>query len=125
MPSRDPRGTSSLNMRFIPRKITSRLSPKHPKKTILGTLKSGTKFVGAGLLMGAGAEIAGHISSKAQQADDGAQYITITDLGPSIARFDSVEANTDGSRSRWLFSTRNPLTFGIPTFVLAIVIVLT
>ena len=73
------------------------LSPKHPKKTILGTLKSGTKFLGAGLLMGAGAELAGHISSKAQQADDGAQYITITDLGPSIARFDSVEANTDGS----------------------------
>ena len=47
--------------------------------------------------MGAGAEIAGHISSKAQEADDGAQYITITDLGLSIARFDSVEANTDGS----------------------------
>ena len=86
-------------MRFIPRKLTSRLFPKYPKKTVLGTLKSGTKFLGAGLLMGAGAELAGHISSKAQQAD-GAQYITITDLGPSIARFDSVEANTDGSSPR-------------------------
>ena len=125
MPSRDLRGIPSLNMRFIPRKITSRLSPKNPKKTILGTLKSGTKFLRAGLLMGAGAEVAGHISSKAQQADDGAQYITITDLGPSIARFNSVEANTDRSRSKWLFGTRNPLTFGIPTFILELGIVLT
>merc|ERR1712115_492630 len=77
----------------------------------------------AGLLMGAGAEIAGHISSKAQQADNGAQYVTITDWGPSLIRSDSVEASSDGSR-RWLFGTRNPLTFGIPTFLIAIIIVL-
>ena len=83
-------------MRFTPKKITSRLLPKNPKKTILGTLKSSSKFLRMGLLMGAGAEVAGHISSKAQQADDSAQYITITDLGPSIACFDSVGANTDG-----------------------------
>ena len=36
------------------------------KKNFLGTLKIGTKLVGAGMLMGAGAEIAGDISSKAQ-----------------------------------------------------------
>ena len=87
-------------MRFILRKLTSRLSPIHPKKTILGTLKDGTKLVAAGLLMGGGAEIAGHISRKAMEADNGAQYITITDLGPSIACFDSIEANTDGSSVR-------------------------
>ena len=79
---------SSLRMRFIPRRLTKKLSPKNGKKTILGTLKIGTKLVGAGLLMGAGAEVARHISSKAQEADDGAQYITITDLGLSIAHFD-------------------------------------
>ena len=112
-------------MRFTPKKILSRLSPKNPKKSILGTLKTSSKFLGMGLLMGAGAEVAGHISSKAQQADEGAQFITITDLGPSIARFDSVEANTDGPRSKWLFGTRNPLTFGIPTFILALGILLT
>ena len=100
MPSRGLRVASNLKMRFIPRGLTLRLSPKHPKKTILGTLKDGTKLVGAGLLMGGGMEIAGHISRKAQEADNGAQYITITDLGPSIACFDSVEANTDGSSAR-------------------------
>ena len=73
--------------------------------------------------MGAGAEIAGHISSKAQQADNGAQYVTITDWGPSLICSDSVEASSDGSR-RWLFGSRNPLTFGIPTFLIAIIIVL-
>ena len=50
--------------------------------------------------MGGGMEIAGHISEKAQEADIGAQYIIITDLGPSIARFDSVEANTNGSSAQ-------------------------
>ena len=39
-------------------------------KTFVGTLKTGTKLVGAGLLMGAGAEIAGHISSQAQDVDE-------------------------------------------------------
>ena len=111
---------SSSKMRFIPRRLTKKLSPKNGKKTILGTLKTGTKFVGAGLLMGAGAEVAGYISSKATETDDGAQYITITDLGPSIARFDSVEANTDGSKAHWFPGTRNPLSLGIPTFVLAV-----
>ena len=112
-------------MRFILSKLTSRFSLKHPKKTILGTLKDGTKLVAAGLLRGSGAEIVGHISRKAQEAEDGAQYITITDLGPSIACFDSVEANTDGSCARWLFGTQNPFTFGIPTFLLVTFIVLT
>ena len=88
-------------MRFTPRKWSKKLSPKNGKKTILGTLKTGTKLVGAGLLMGAGAEIVGHISSKAKDVDEGSQFIMIEDLGPSIARFDSVDATTDGSKVHW------------------------
>ena len=116
---------SNLRMRFIPRRLTKKLLPKNGKKTILGTFKTGTKLIGAGLLMGAGAEVTGHISSKATETEDGAQFITITDLRPSIARFDSVDANTDGSKAHWFPSTRNPLTLGIPTFALAVFIVLT
>ena len=111
-------------MRFLPKKLPKLSKNQSNKKTVLGTLKSGSKWLGAGLLMGAGAEIAGHISSKAQQADDGAQYVSINDWGPSLIRSDSVEASSDGSQ-RWLFGTRNPLTFGIPTFLIAILIVLT
>ena len=112
-------------MRFLPKMKLPKLSQtKSNKKILLGTLKGSSKWLGAGLLMGAGAKVASHISSKAQQADDGAQYVSITDWGPSLIRSDSVEASTDGSR-RWLFGTRNPLTFGIPTFLIAILIVFT
>ena len=82
-------------MRLIPQKLSQELSPKYIEKPILGTLKTGTKLVGAGILMGAGAKIAGHISSKAQGVDEGSQYIMIEDLGPSLARFDSIDATTD------------------------------
>ena len=109
-------------MRLFPKKMPKRSKSKSNKKVVLGTLKSGSKWLGAGLLMGAGAEIAGHISSKAQQVDNGAQYVTITDWGPSLIRSDS-EASSDGSQ-RWLFGSRNPLTFGIPTFLIAIMIVI-
>ena len=97
-------------MRFLPKKLPKLSKSKSKKKILLGTLKSSSKWLGAGLLMGAGAEVAGHISSKAQQADDGAQYVTITDWGPSLIRSDSVKASSDGSQ-RWLIGTRNPLTF--------------
>ena len=111
-------------MRFLPKLKLPKLSKtKSNKKILLGTLKGSTKWLGAGLLMGAGAEVASHISSKAQ-ADDGAQYVSITDWGPSLIRSDSVEASTDGSR-RGLFGTRYPYVFGIPTFLVAILIVLT
>ena len=53
-------------MRFLPKKLPKLSKNQSNKKTVLGTLKSGSKWLGAGLLMGAGAEIAGHISSKAQ-----------------------------------------------------------
>ena len=72
--------------------------------------------------MGAGAEVASHISAKAQ-ADSGAQYVSITDFGPAIIREDSVEASSDGHR-RGLFRTRYPYILGIPTFLLAILTVL-
>ena len=54
--------------------------------------------MGAGILMGVGAEIAGHISSKAQVVDDGSQYIMLEDSGPSLAIFDSIKATTDGPK---------------------------
>ena len=51
-------------MKFFPQKLSGWLSPTHIKKPILGTLKTGSKLVGAGILKGAGAEIAGNMSSK-------------------------------------------------------------
>ena len=75
-------------MRLIPQKWSGKLSQKPIKKTFLGTLKTGTKLVSASMLMGAGAEIAGHISSKAQGVNEGSQYVMIKDLGLSFARFD-------------------------------------
>ena len=81
------------------RKWQKKLSPKHAKKTFVGTLKTGTKLVGAGLLMGASAKITGHISSQAQDVEEGSQVIRIEDWGPSIACFDSVDATTDSSKA--------------------------
>ena len=83
----------------MPRGLTSKLCPKNPKKSVIGTLKDGTKLIASGLMLGGGMELAGAISRKAQSADtdNGAQYISFTDLGPSIARFDSVDANTNTS----------------------------
>ena len=86
-------------MRFMPRKWQKKLSPKHAQKTFVGTLKTDTKLVGAGLLMGAGAEIAWHISSQVQDVEEGSQVIRIEDWGPSIARFNSVDATIDGSKA--------------------------
>ena len=88
----------------------------------MGTLKGGTKWLGAGLLMGAGAEIASHVSAKVQ-ADSGAQYVSITDFGPALIREDSVEASSDDQRPG-LFGTRHPYILGISTFLLAILTVL-
>ena len=111
-------------MRWLPKLKLPKLSKtKSNKKLLLGTLKGSSKWLGAGLLMGAGAEVASHISAKTQ-ADNGAQYVSITDWGPSLIREDSVEASSDGPR-RGLFGTRYPYVFGIPTFLLAILIVLT
>ena len=84
----------------MPQKWSGKFSPKCIKKPFLGTLKTGTKLVGTGILMGAGAKVAVHISSKAQGVDEGSQYIMIEDLGPSVSRFDSVDATTDGSKTR-------------------------
>ena len=75
-------------------------------------------------MFGGGMEIAGAIARKSQSAetDNGAQYISFTDLGPSIARFDSVDANTNTPTRPWLFGSRH--IFGIPTFILAVLIVI-
>ena len=52
---------------------------------MLAILKTGTKLVGVSMLMGAGAEIAGHISSKGQVVNEGSQYVMIEDLGTPIS----------------------------------------
>ena len=67
-------------------------------------------------------EMARAIARKYQSAetDNGAQYISFTDLGPAI---DSVDANTNACTGPWLFGSR--CVFGIPTFILALFIVIT
>ena len=40
----------------------------------------------------------------------------IKDLGPSLARFDSIDATTDGSRPRWFPGTYSPVTLEFPIF---------
>ena len=54
-------------MKLFPQKLSGKLLPKLIKKPLLGTLKTGLKHVGVG------AEIAGHISSKAQGVEEGSQ----------------------------------------------------
>ena len=59
-------------MRILPKWKLPKLSKtRSNKKVILATLKGGTKWLGAGLLMGTGAEIASHVASKVQDTSDG------------------------------------------------------
>ena len=111
-------------MRILPKwKIPKRSKTRSNKKVILATLKGGTKWLGAGLLMGTGAEIASHVASKVQDTSDG-QYVSITDFGPALIREDSVEASNDGHRGRGLFGSRHRYLWGVPTFIIAILAVL-
>ena len=110
-------------MRILPKWKLPKLSKtRSNKKVILATLKGGTKWLGAGLLMGTGAEIASHLAAKAQDSSGG-QYVSITDFGPALIREDSVEASNDGQR-RGLFGSRHRYLWGIPTFLIAILAVL-
>ena len=110
-------------MRILPKWKAPKLSKtRSNKKVVTAILKGGTKWLGAGLLMGAGAEVASHVASKAHGDGEG-QYVSITDFGPSLIREDSVEASTSGQR-HGLFGTRHPYILGIPTFILAILAVL-
>ena len=67
-------------MRFLPKMKLPKLSKtKSNKKILLGTLKGSSKWLDASLLKEAGAQVASHISSKAQQADDGtSMYQSLT-----------------------------------------------
>ena len=60
-------------------------------------------MLASGLLFGDGLEMAGAIARKSRntEADNGAQYISLTDYGPAIARFDSVDANTNAPTGPW------------------------
>ena len=111
-------------MKILPRWKIPKLSKVHSsKKVILNLLRGSGKWLGAGLLMGTGAELASHVASKVQGPDDG-QYVSITDFGPALFREDSVEASNDGHRGRGLFGSRHRWFWGIPTFIIAIVAVL-
>ena len=50
-----------------------------------------------GRMFGGGLELAGAISKKSQasEASDGAQIINLSDYGPAIAKFDSVDSTTN------------------------------
>ena len=69
--------------------------------------------------MGAGAEIAGHISSKAQGFDEGSQYIIIEDLGPSLACFDFIDATTDGYKNSSFQASTVPSPSPSPSYPLS------
>ena len=60
-------------MKLLPKWKLPKLSKtRSNKKILLATLKGGTKWLGASLLMGTGAEIASHVAAKTQ-ADSGGQ----------------------------------------------------
>ena len=110
-------------MRILPKWKAPKLSKtRSNKKVMTSILKGGGKWLGTGLLFGAGAEVASHVASKANGDNEG-QYISITDFGPSLLREDSVEASTNGQK-RGLFGSRHSYILGIPSFILAILIVL-
>ena len=73
-------------------------------------------------MFGGGLELAGAISRKSQasEASDGAQIINLSDYGPAIAKFDSVDSTTNPA---WWHRPRH--IFGIPTFIFAVLIVIT
>ena len=110
-------------MRILPKWKAPKLSKtRSNKKVVTAILKGGGKWLGTGLLFGAGTEVASHIASKANGDNEG-QYVSITDFGPSLIREDSVEASTNGQK-HGLFGTRHPYILGIPSFILAILVVL-
>ena len=101
-------------MRFYPRSFSNKLWPRHPKK-------SNGKMIASGLMFGGRLELAGAISRKSQatEASDGAQIINLSDYGPAIAKFDSVDSTTNPA---WWHRPRH--IFGIPSFLFAVLIVI-
>ena len=87
----------------------------------MGAITSNGKLLLTGLAFGGGMELAGHISRKhqASEASEGAQIINLSDYGPALAKFDSVESTTP----HWWSRPRH--VFGIPTFIFAILLVIT
>ena len=108
-------------MRFLPKTFTNKLLPWHPKKKLVGAIKSNGKMLITGLMFGGGMELAGAISKKSQtsEASEGAQIINLSDYGPALAKFDSVES----TNTAWWSQPRH--IFGIPTFIFAILLVIT
>ena len=58
------------------KKPIRKLSPQNGfKRLIVGGIKSDTKLLAAGTLMGAGAELASQLISRGQTMGDGSEYI--------------------------------------------------
>ena len=108
-------------MRFLTKSLSNKLFPRHPKKKLVGAIKSNRKMLITGLMFGGGMELAGALSkkSKASEASDRAQIINLSNYGPAIAKFDSVGSTNPA----WWYRPRH--IFGIPTFIFAVLIVIT
>ena len=108
-------------MRFSPRSLAHKIWPKHPRKKIVGAITSNGKMLLTGLAFGGGMELAGAISRKhqASEASEGAQIINLSDYGPALAKFESVESTNPS----WWSRPRH--IFGIPTFIFAVLLVIT
>ena len=108
-------------MRFLPKTFNNKLWPRHPRKKLVGAIKSNGKMLLTGLSFGGSMELAGAISRKLQgsEASEGAQIINLSDYGPALAKFDSIESTNPS----WWSRPRH--IFGIPTFIFAVLLVIT
>ena len=72
-------------------------SPKKGwKKTIKTDLKKGAKYIGAGMLLSAGAKSISHLVNRDHKLGDNSKVVTLEDWGPSLLRVDSMDASTEG-----------------------------
>ena len=83
------------------------------KKPIMGGLKTGSKYLAAGMLMGGRVELASYLIYKGQNLDNVSEYILMEDIGPSFAHFDSIESSIDGSTRSWLPGFKSLVTWVI------------
>ena len=103
------------------KKPIKRLSPWNGfKKLIVGGIKSSTKLLAAGALMGGGAKLASHLISQGQTIGNGSEYVLMEDFIPSLVCMDSIESSTSGRR--WYPGFRSPVMLVISFFVIIVFI---
>ena len=87
-------------MRFLLPKLPKRFKLPSPKgdwhKGSKTDLKTGAKYLWAGMLMAGSTETASHLVNRDQKLGDNSEVVTLEDWGPSILRVDSMEASTQG-----------------------------